>query len=118
MDSLINAAAHALAAGDPILALKRIALRDDAAALALRGIAMAQMGELARAKELLKRAARAFGRWDVLSQARCVVAQAEMGVIGRILECNTDWCRIALDGQRGWVRKTSIWGVKADEIIE
>jgi SH3-like domain-containing protein len=50
--------------------------------------------------------------------ASTVVAQAEMGVIGRILECNTDWCRIALDGQRGWVRKTSIWGVKADEIIE
>lgn len=50
--------------------------------------------------------------------ASTVVAQAEMGVIGRILECNTDWCRIALDGQRGWVKKTSIWGVKADEIIE
>ena len=47
-----------------------------------------------------------------------VVAQAEVGVVGRILECNTDWCRLALDGQRGWVRKTSIWGVAADEIIE
>ena len=47
-----------------------------------------------------------------------VIAQAEMGVVGRILECNLDWCRIALDGPRGWVRKSAIWGVKADEIIE
>lgn len=47
-----------------------------------------------------------------------VIAQAEMGVIGRVLECNVDWCRVALDGQRGWVRKTSIWGVKPDETVE
>lgn len=47
-----------------------------------------------------------------------VVAQAEVGVIGRILECNLDWCRLAVDGQRGWIRKTAIWGVTADEIIE
>jgi SH3-like domain-containing protein len=47
-----------------------------------------------------------------------VIAQAEMGVIGRVLECNVDWCRVALDGQRGWVRKSAIWGVKPDETIE
>ena len=47
-----------------------------------------------------------------------VIAQAEMGVIGRVLECTTDWCRVALDGQRGWVRKSAIWGVKPDETIE
>jgi len=62
MDSMITAAARALAAGDPLGALKRVALRDDAPALALRGIAMAQLGELPRAKALLRRAARAFGR--------------------------------------------------------
>ena len=61
MDSLITAAARALAAGDPLGALKRVALRDDAPALALRGIAMAQLGDLVRAKDLLRRAARAFG---------------------------------------------------------
>ena len=61
MDSLITAAARSLAAGDPLLALKRVALRDDAPALALRGIAMAQLGDLAKAKDLLRRAARAFG---------------------------------------------------------
>ena len=46
MDSLITAAARALAAGDPLAALKRVALRDDPPALALRGIAMAQLGDL------------------------------------------------------------------------
>jgi hypothetical protein len=61
MDSLITSAAHALAAGDPLGALKRVALRDDAPALALRGIAMAQLGDLVRARALLRGAARAFG---------------------------------------------------------
>lgn len=55
---------------------------------------------------------------DAPDDGSAVVAQAEMGVIGRVLECKLDWCRVALDGQRGWVRKTSIWGVKADEIVE
>ena len=70
MDSMITAAARALAAGDPLGALKRVALRDDAAALALRGIAMAQLGDLARAKVLLRRAARAFGPKEAAARAR------------------------------------------------
>src|SRR5438067_636783 len=61
MDSLITAAARALAAGDPLGALNRVALRDDASALALRGIAMAQLGDLVRAKALVRSAARAAG---------------------------------------------------------
>ncbi len=85
MDSLISAAARALAAGDPLGALKRIALRDDPSALALRGIAMAQLGELPRARELLRRAARAFGAHEELARARCVVAQAEVALAMRDL---------------------------------
>src|SRR5512138_445023 len=85
MDSLITAAAHALAAGDPIGALKRVALRDDAPALALRGIAMAQLGDLARAKSLLRSAARAFGAREAVSRARCVVAEAEIALVSRDL---------------------------------
>ena len=77
MDSLITAAARALAAGDPLGALKRVALRDDAPALALRGIAMAQLGEHARARELLRRAARGFGAREELAHARCVLAALE-----------------------------------------
>ena len=50
MDSLIAASARALAAGDALGALKRVALRDDPPALALRGIAMAQLGEHPRAR--------------------------------------------------------------------
>ena len=85
MDSLITAAAHALAAGDPLGALKRIALRDDAPALALRGIAMAQLGDLARAKVLLRRAERGFHPKEVVARARCVVAEAEIAFVSRDL---------------------------------
>src|ERR671912_460845 len=85
MDSLITAAARALAVGDPLGALKRVALRDDAPALALRGIAMAQLGDLVRAKALLRRAARAFGPTEVVARARCVVAEAEIALASRDL---------------------------------
>lgn len=85
MDSLITAAARALAAGDPFGALNRVALRDDAPALALRGIAMAQLGDLVRAKALLRRAARAFGTKETLARARCVVAEAEIALVSRDL---------------------------------
>lgn len=85
MDSLITAAARALAAGDPIGALKRVSLRDDAPALALRGIAMAQLGDLARAKALLRSAARAFGTREAVARARCVVAEAEIALVSRDL---------------------------------
>ena len=85
MDSLITAAAQALAAGDPLGALKRVALRDDAAALALRGIAMAQLGDLVRARALLRRAARAFGPKEAVARARCVVAEAEIAFVSRDL---------------------------------
>lgn len=85
MDSLIAAAARALAAGDALGALKRVALRDDPPALALRGIAMAQLGEHARARALLRRAARGFGPHEALARARCVVAQAEVALAMRDL---------------------------------
>ena len=85
MDSLITAAAQALAVGDPLGALKLVALRDDAPALALRGIAMAQLGDLARAKVLLRRAARGFDPKEVVARARCVVAEAEIAFVSRDL---------------------------------
>jgi hypothetical protein len=96
MDSLITAAARALAAGDPLGALNRVALRDDAPALALRGIAMAQLGDLARAKTLLRRAARAFGPRETVARARCVVAEAEIALVSRDLS----WPTKALDSAR------------------
>lgn len=93
MDSLITAAARALAVGDPLGALKRVALRDDAPALALRGIAMAQLGDLARAKALLRSAVRAFGPKEAVARARCVVAEAEVALASRDL----GWPAKALD---------------------
>jgi len=85
MDSLITGAGRALAAGDPLGALKRVALRNDAPALALRGIAMAQLGDFSRAKDLLRRAARAFGPRESVARARCIVAEAEIALASRNL---------------------------------
>ncbi|MBO7772973.1 helix-turn-helix domain-containing protein [Burkholderia pseudomallei] len=96
MDSLITAAARALAAGDPLGALNRVAPRDDAPALALRGIAMAQLGEFVRAKALVRRAARAFSPNEALARARCVVAEAEIALASREL----GWPEKALDAAR------------------
>ena len=85
MDALTAAAARALAAGDPLGALKRVALRNDAPALALRGIAMAQLGDLVRAKALLRKAARGFGAKQAVARARCIVAESEIALVSRDL---------------------------------
>lgn len=86
MDSLIAAAARALASDDALGALDRVALRDDPPALAMRGIAMAQLGEHPRARVLLRRAARGFGTHEALSHARCVVAEAEVALAMRDIQ--------------------------------
>ena len=96
MDSLITAAARRLAAGDPLGALNRVALRGDAPALALRGVAMAQLGDLVRARALLRGAARAFGQKEAVARARCVVAEAEVALVSRDL----GWPARALDAAR------------------
>ena len=96
MDSLITAAARALAAGDPFGALNRVALRSDAPALALRGIAMAQLGDLQRAKALVRSAAQAFGAREAVARARCVVAEAEIALALRDLA----WPARRLDAAR------------------
>src|SRR5512136_2226437 len=85
MDSIAAAAARLLAAGDPLGALDRVALRDDPPALALRGIAMAQLGDYDRARKLLRRAARGFGARERLAQARCRVAEAEVALVAHDL---------------------------------
>ncbi len=96
MDSMITAAAHALAAGDPLGALRRIALRDDAPALALRGIAMAQLGDFVKARALVRSASRAFGPKEMMARARCAVAEAEIALASRDLH----WPQKALDTAR------------------
>jgi hypothetical protein len=101
MDAVIAAAAQALAAGNPLGALKRVALREDAAALALRGIAMAQLGDFERAKALLKRAARAFGPKEALAKARCALAEAEVALVSRDL----GWPEEALEDARSVLEK-------------
>jgi hypothetical protein len=105
MDSLITAAARALAAGDLLGVLKRVGLRDDAPALALRGIAMAQLGDLVRAKALLQSAARAFGPREAVARARCVVAEAEIALVSRDL----GWPAKALDAARATLERHGDW---------
>src|SRR5262245_3963737 len=105
MDSLITAAARALAAGDLLGVLKRVGLRDDAPALALRGITMARLGDLVRAKALLKSAARAFGPKEAIARARCVVAEAEIALVSRDL----NWPQKALDAARTTLENHGDW---------
>ena len=105
MDSLITAAARALAAGDLLGVLKRVALRDDPPALALRGIAMAQLGDFVRAKALLRSAARAFGPREAVARARCVVAEAEIALVSRDL----GWPPKALDAARATLEQHGDW---------
>src|SRR5690606_3366619 len=100
MDSIITAAARALAKGDPLEALNWVALRNDAPALALRGIAMARLGDFMRATQLLRKAARAFGAKQPMPRARCIVAEAEIALVSRDL---------------GWPAKALI---EAREILE
>jgi hypothetical protein len=105
MDSLITAAARALAGGDLLGVLKRVGLRDDAPALALRGIAMAQLGDFVRAKSLLRTAARTFGPREAVARARCVVAEAEIALVSRDL----GWRPTALAAARATLEKHGDW---------
>nr|WP_145545451.1 helix-turn-helix domain-containing protein [Variovorax boronicumulans] len=89
MQALISAAARALAVGDPLGALRLVALHDHPPALALRGIAMAQLGEHGRARDLLRRAAQGFGPRATVARARCVVAEAEVALAMRDLGGST-----------------------------
>ena len=84
-DEPLASAARALAAGDPLGALGVVALRDDAPALALRGTAMAQLGDYERSRKLFRRAVRAFGPRERLARARCQVAEAEVALAARDL---------------------------------
>ena len=113
MDSLITAAARALATGDLLGALKRVALRDDAPALALRGIAMAQLGDLVRAKALLRSAARAFSPREAVARARCVVAEAEIALVSRDLGWPAEGARRGA-GDAGSARRPGERGACAD----
>ncbi len=105
MDSLITAAARALARGDPLAALNLVALRADPPALALRGIAMARLGDLERARALLQKAARGFGPREAVARARCVVAEAEIALVTREL----GWPARTLEAARATLERRGDW---------
>ena len=56
--------------------------------------------------------AQAYANPDERSQ---VVFQSELGVIAKLLLCQPDWCRISVEGDKGWVKKTVLWGVDPKE---
>jgi hypothetical protein len=120
MDSLIAAAAQALATGDPLGALKRVALRNDAPALALRGIAMAQLGDLVRARALLRRAARGFGPKEAVARARCIVAEAEIALVSRDLGWpakSLDTARAALERHGDRANAAHAWHLQIRRLL-
>lgn len=120
MDRLIADAARALAAGDPLSALNRVALRDDAHALALRGIAMAQLGDLVRARALVRRAARAFGDAEPVARARCVVAEAEIALVSRDLGWSAKvlgTARATLEEHGDWVNAAYARHLEARQLL-
>ena len=45
-----------------------------------------------------------------------IVARFEKDVIAKIEKCGLDWCRLAASGYKGWVPKTSLWGVYEKEL--
>jgi hypothetical protein len=120
MDSVITAAARALAAGDPLTALNRVALRDDAPAMALRGIAMAQLGDFPRARTLLRGAGRAFGSRDALARARCVLAEAEIALVSRDLawpEKPLNTARATLEAHGDSMNAAHAWQLDACRLL-
>lgn len=55
---------------------------------------------------------------DKPTRAAGVAYQAERGVVGRLMECDPDWCRINVQGEKGWIEKTALWGAIAGEVVE
>ena len=45
-------------------------------------------------------------------------ALLERGVIARLRECQRDWCRLEVDGARGWSEKRHLWGVEMEDEFE
>lgn len=49
-----------------------------------------------------------------------VLARLDPGVIGLILHCDAGaaWCRVKVEGRRGWLRRTGFWGTFAGEAVK
>jgi len=43
------------------------------------------------------------------------ILKAEPGVIGKLVECDIDWCKMQISGHKGWVPKSDIWGAYKKE---
>ena len=45
-------------------------------------------------------------------------ARAEAGVVGRLAECEGDWCRVEIGGFEGWLERSAFWGTREDEEVD
>jgi SH3-like domain-containing protein len=46
------------------------------------------------------------------------VARVEPGVVGELTECQGQWCRIDVQGRRGWLPRTDFFGVYPGETVK
>lgn len=46
------------------------------------------------------------------------VARVEPGVIARIIECDTGWCRLNAGGRKGWATRDGLWGLYDGETVD
>jgi SH3-like domain-containing protein len=46
-----------------------------------------------------------------------VIARAEPGVVGRLLECRGAWCKVETSEVTGWMRRGDVWGVYPEETV-
>ncbi len=75
--------------------------------------------------------------YTLLSGARSVVVQTDMtplyaapderadvlallkaDVVGKVSECTANWCRISAGGEKGWLQKSTFWGVGKQEVLD
>lgn len=56
-----------------------------------------------------------YGRADLNAPVK---ARLEAGVIVSLDECALDWCRVHVEGLKGWMVKQALWGVRADEAFD
>lgn len=52
------------------------------------------------------------------SETARVRYRAEPGVVGRISQCSSGWCRLDVGGRAGFIRTEHIWGTDPGEVVE
>jgi SH3-like domain-containing protein len=51
-------------------------------------------------------------------EASRAVAEVEAGVLVGVIGCDGRWCRVSVDGHRGFIEQAKLWGVYKGELIK